>query len=254
MADELKPQQKWYQTAPGYLTATAALVGSITAAVTGLSQLGIFHSKPDTPTPAPVVAPASATAPTSAQRTARRYAPENRAPAPAPAPRTPSRASTSAPAAAPAPATSTAAPVSDSGGARARTTSATAPRREDGLDRPWDHARARQRIAGVQQRQQQWDKFTTTTVTPVSGSNGVSLPVGTQVILSVVTAKAPVFITAKGISINVAGKTVPISGTATAQTEFNAAPSAKGIGIGACIPQGGRVSLRLTDGVSVTQP
>jgi hypothetical protein len=47
---------------------------------------------------------------------------------------------------------------------------------------------------------------------------------------------------------------VPISGTATAKTEFNAAPSAKGIGIGACIPQGGRVSLRLTDGVSVTQP
>ncbi|HLB10645.1 MAG TPA: hypothetical protein VK617_13985 [Gemmatimonadaceae bacterium] len=98
------------------------------------------------------------------------------------------------------------------------------------------------------------DKFTTTTVVPVSGSNGVSLPVGTQVILSVVTAKAPVFITAKGVSIDVGGKTVPISGTATAKTEFNAAPSAKGIGIGACIPQGGRVSLRLTDGVSVTQP
>ena len=98
------------------------------------------------------------------------------------------------------------------------------------------------------------DKFTTTTVSPVSGSNGISLPVGTQVILSVVTAKAPVFITAKGVSIDVAGKAVPISGTATAHTEFNAAPSAKGIGIGACIPQGGRVSLRLTDGVSVTQP
>jgi hypothetical protein len=77
--------------------------------------------------------------------------------------------------------------------------------------------------------------------------------VGTQVILSVVTAKAPVFITAKGVSIDVAGKAVPISGTVTAHTEFNAAPSAKGIGIGACIPQGGRVSLRLTDGVSVTQ-
>jgi hypothetical protein len=97
------------------------------------------------------------------------------------------------------------------------------------------------------------DKFTATTVTPVSGSNGVSLPVGTQVILSVVTAKAPVFITAKGVSIDVSGKAVPITGTATAKTEFNAAPSAKGLGIGACIPQGGRVSLRLSDGVSVTQ-
>jgi len=98
------------------------------------------------------------------------------------------------------------------------------------------------------------DKFTATTVTPVSGSNGVTLPVGTQVILSVATEKAPVFISAKGVSIDVAGKTVPIKGTATAHTEFNAAPSTKGIGLGACIPEGGRISLRLTDGVTITQP
>jgi len=98
------------------------------------------------------------------------------------------------------------------------------------------------------------DKFTATTVTPVSGSNGVTLPVGTQVILSVATEKAPVFISAKGVSIDVAGKTVPVKGTATAHTEFNAAPSTKGIGLGACIPEGGRVSLRLTDGVTITQP
>ncbi|MBA2683305.1 MAG: hypothetical protein H0U66_02270, partial [Gemmatimonadaceae bacterium] len=70
MADEQKPQQKWFHTAPGYLTATAALVGSITAAVTGLSQLGVFHSK--TETPAPVVAPATAPMGTSQQRPARR--------------------------------------------------------------------------------------------------------------------------------------------------------------------------------------
>ena len=63
MADESKPpQQKWYHTAPGYLTATAALVGSITAAVTGLSQLGVFHSKSETPPAAvaPAAAPSSA--------------------------------------------------------------------------------------------------------------------------------------------------------------------------------------------------
>jgi len=65
MADESKPpQQKWYHTAPGYLTATAALVGSITAAVTGLSQLGFFHSKTETP-PAAV---APATAPSSSNQ------------------------------------------------------------------------------------------------------------------------------------------------------------------------------------------
>jgi hypothetical protein len=255
MADEQKPQQKWYHTAPGYLTATAALVGSITAAVTGLSQLGIFHSKSDTPVPA--VAPANAAAPTASQRAARRNAPENRAPEPAP--RTPSRAaSTSAPAAAPAPTTSHPAPVT----APPAATPAPAPPpppppapvAKTGSIGPGTTLELASGSRVCSNGSSDGDKFTTTTVVPVSGSNGISLPVGTQVILSVVTAKAPVFITAKGVSIDVAGKTVPISGTATAKTEFNATPSVKGIGIGACIPEGGRVSLRLTDGVSITQP
>jgi hypothetical protein len=251
MADEPKPQQKWYHTAPGYLTATAALVGSITAAVTGLSQLGVFHSKPDTPSAA--VAPASASS-SASQRSGHRSAADNRTPAriepaprgasstaPAPAPVTSHPATvTLPPAAAPAPAPAPApppAPVAKTGSIGPGTTLELA---------------SGSRVCST--GSSDGDKFTTTTVTPVSGSNGISLPVGTQVILSVVSAKAPVFITAKGVSIDVAGKAVPISGTATAHTEFNAAPSAKGIGIGACIPQGGRVSLRLTDGVSVTQP
>jgi hypothetical protein len=247
MADEEKPQQKWFHTAPGYLTATAALVGSITAAVTGLSQLGVFHSKTDTPTP--VVAPASTP---SSQRSSHRP-PDSREPArteptrsrtePSSAPVTSRPAPVTAPAATPAPAPAPVpapapppAPVAKTGSIGPGTTLELA---------------SGSRICS--NGSADGDKFTTTTVTPVSGSNGISLPVGTQVILSVVTAKAPVFITAKGVSIDVAGKSVPISGTATAHTEFNAAPSAKGIGIGACIPQGGRVSLRLTDGVSVTQ-
>ncbi len=255
MADELKPQSKWYQTAPGYLTATAALVGSITAAVTGLSQLGIFHSKSDTPTPAPVVAAANAPAPTAAQRAARRNAPENRVPEPAP--RTPSRSTSSAaPAAATAqPAPATAPPAAAPAPAPAPAPPPPpAPVAKTGSIGPGTTLELASGSRVCSNGSADGDKFTTTTVVPVSGSNGISLPVGTQVILSVVTAKAPVFITAKGVSIDVAGKTVPISGTATAKTEFNAAPSAKGIGIGACIPQGGRVSLRLTDGVTVTQP
>jgi hypothetical protein len=256
MADEQKPQQKWYHTAPGYLTATAALVGSITAAVTGLSQLGVFHSKSDTP--APAVAPASASAPTAAQRAARRSAPENRAPASVePAPRTPSRAEpSSAPAAAPTSAASHPAPVIAPPAAAPAPAPAPppAPVAKTGSIGPGTTLELASGSRVCSNGSADGDKFTTTTVSPVSGSNGISLPVGTQVILSVVTAKAPVFITAKGVSMDVAGKTVPISGTATAQTQFNAAPSAKGIGIGACIPQGGRVSLRLTDGVSVTQP
>ena len=256
MADQQKPQQKWYHTAPGYLTATAALVGSITAAVTGLSQLGVFHSKSDTP--APAVAPASASAPTAAQRAARRSAPENRAPARVePAPRTPSRAAPSS-APAPAPAISHPAPVTAPSAAAPAPAPPPppppAPVAKTGSIGPGTTLELASGSRVCSNGSADGDKFTTSTVSPVSGSNGISLPVGTQVILSVVTAKAPVFITAKGVSIDVAGKAVPISGTATAQTEFNAAPSAKGIGIGACIPQGGRVSLRLTDGVSVTQP
>ncbi|MEO8880603.1 MAG: hypothetical protein ABI446_09415 [Gemmatimonadaceae bacterium] len=241
MADELKPQQKWYHSAPGYLTATAALVGAITAAVTGLSQLGVFHSK--TAAPAAVVAPVAAPSSNASQRTTHRT-PESRGSsrtqpsAPvvhsAPLPVTVPPAATPAPAPAPAPPP---APVAKMGSIGPGTTLELA---------------SGSRVCS--NGSSEGDKFTTTTVTPVSGSNGVSLPVGTQVILSVVMAQAPVFITAKGVSIDVAGKAVPISGTGTAHTEFNAAPSAKGIGLGACIPEGGRVSLRLTDGVSVTQP
>ena len=254
MADEQKPPQKWYHTAPGYLTATAAFVGAITAAVTGLSQLGVFHSKPDTPSAA--VAPASASSSSAAQRSTHRGAPEYRAPARVePAPR---GASSAASAASPAPVTSHPATVTAPPAAAPAPAPAPAPPpapvAKTGSIGPGTTLELASGSRVCSTGSSDGDKFTTTTVTPVSGSNGISLPVGTQVILSVVSAKAPVFITAKGVSIDVAGKAVPISGTATAHTEFNAAPSAKGIGIGACIPQGGRVSLRLTDGVSVTQP
>ena len=253
MADEQKPQQKWYHTAPGYLTATAALVGSITAAVTGLSQLGVFH-KSDTP--AATVAPATTPASTASQRAG---APAHRAPeyrraqrAAEPAPRSGARSE----------------PVALRPRLQRRTPTpaatppaATPPLRHL-LQRPRPHRRrlpvaktgsigpgttlelaSGSRVCSTSSSD--GDKFTTTTVTPVSGSNGISLPVGTQVILSVVTAKAPVYISAKGVSIDVGGKAVPISGTATAHTEFTAAPTQKGLGMGACIPQGGRVSLRL---------
>ncbi len=264
MADEQKPaQQKWYHTAPGYLTATAALVGSITAAVTGLSQLGLFHSKTATPPAAVAPAPASATS-SAAQRSSsaphRSTGADTRAPArnepaqriasaparstaPSTAPATQPVTTATPPAAAPAPAPAPAPPPPPA---------AAAPKTGNIGPGTTLQLASGSRVCSTDSKD--GDKFTATTVTPVTGSNGISLPVGTQVILSVVTAKAPVFLTAKGVSIDVAGKTVPISGSGTARTEFNAAPSAKGIGIGACIPQGGQISLRLTDGVSVTQP
>ena len=266
MADESKPpHQKWYHTAPGYLTATAALVGSITAAVTALSQLGVFHSKPETPSAA--VAPAASSSSQRASEPVRRNGSETRvetrAPARSePAPRTgartqPSAAPSSAPASAPAPAPVTVPPATVSTPAPAPApppAPAPAPAPKTGNIGPGTTLELASGSRVCSNSSSDGDKFTATTVTPVSGSNGVSLPVGTQVILSVATEQAPVFISAKGVSIDVAGKTVPIKGGATAHTEFNAAPSTKGIGLGACIPEGGRVSLRLTDGVTITQP
>ena len=266
MADESKPpQQKWYHTAPGYLTATAALVGSITAAVTGLSQLGIFHSKTETPPAA--VAPAPAGSLQRSSEPGRRSGGETHAPArnePAPRTRTaPATAPSSAPAPATShPATSTPAPVTAPPAAPPAAAPAPAPApppapppaAKTGNIGPGTTLELASGSRVCSNSSSDGDKFTATTVTPVSGSNGVTLPVGTQVILSVATEKAPVFISAKGVSIDVAGKTVPAKGTATAHTEFNAAPSTKGIGLGACIPEGGRVSLRLTDGVTITQP
>lgn len=262
MADEPKPpQQKWYHTAPGYLTATAALVGSITAAVTGLSQLGIFHTKSDTPPAA--VAPAAAPS-SSSQRAAATHrgqseprVPETRAPARGePAPRTVTPPATAPPTQprTSAPAPTTTAPAATPAPAPAPPPPPPAPVAKTGNIGPGTTLELASGSRVCSNSSSDGDKFTATTVTPVSGSNGITLPVGTQVILSVVSAKAPVFITTKGVSIDVAGKAVPISGTGTAHTEFNAAPSTKGIGLGACIPEGGRISLRLTDGVSVTQP
>ena len=255
MADEPKPPQKWYHTAPGYLTATAALVGSITAAVTGLSQLGVFHKSAATAaTVAPASTPASSASqragtpvhhlPTRAAEPAPRVGARSEPVAPAPTTSHPAPAATppaaTPPAAAPAPAPPPPpppAPVAKTGSIGPGTTLELA---------------SGSRVCSTSSSN--GDKFTTTTVTPVSGSNGISLPVGTQVILSVVIAKAPVYISAKGVSMDVGGKTVPIAGTATAHTEFTAGATQKGLGIGACIPEGGRVSLRLSDGVSVTQP
>jgi len=264
MADESKPpHQKWYHTAPGYLTATAALVGSITAAVTALSQLGVFHSKPETPSAAVAPAPPSSSQRASepARRNGSETRVETRAPARSePAPRTgartqPSTAPSSAPAPAPAPVTAPPAAPSVSTPAPAPAPPpAPAPAPKTGNIGPGTTLELASGSRVCSNSSSDGDKFTATTVTPVSGSNGVTLPVGTQVILSVATEKAPVFISAKGVSIDVAGKTVPVKGSATAHTEFNAAPSTKGIGLGACIPEGGRVSLRLTDGVTITQP
>ncbi len=257
MADE-QNKPKWIHTAPGLMTGTAAIIASVAGAIGGLTQLGVFHSKADS-APAPAVAQTSASTHATPERgssgyTTHRVAPEPRsspratepvshggakaAPAPASAPATvvPPPAPAAAPAPAPAPPPPPA-PVAKTGSIGPGTT----------LD-----LASGSRVCSTSSSA--GDKFTATTTSPVSGSNGVTLPTGTQVVLSVVAKKAPVFIGASGVSLDVGGKEVKISGTGSAQTEFTAGPNQTGLGIGACIPQGGRISLRLIDGVSITQP
>ena len=241
MADQ-QNQPKWYHTVPGYVTATATLIGSIAAAAAGLSQLGVFHKS----TPAPTTPPASVSTSTAAQRSgsgASHRAPETRAPetraqsrpaAPPPAsqpahatvpastpPPAPAPAPATAPAPAPTPPPPPAAPVSKTGTIGPGTTLELS---------------SGSRVCSTDSKT--GDKFTATTVAPVSGSNGVTLPSGTQVILSVEVQKAPKFISANGVSLNVGGKTVKVGGAASAQTEFAAGANQKGFGIGACIPAG----------------
>ena len=252
MADQQNPP-KWYHTVPGYVTATATLIGSIAAAAAGLSQLGVFHK--DTPAATPPAATTSA----EPQRSGNSHrTPESRAPSRAPAsqpaappPRTTAPASTPAPAPAPAPAST---PAATPAPTPAPPPPTAAPAPKTGTIGPGTTLELSSGSRVCSSDSKTGDKFTATTVSAVSGSNGVSLPAGTQVILSVEQQKAPKFISANGVSLDVGGKTVKVSGAASAQTEFAAGPNSKGFGIGACIPQGGRISLRLSDGVTITVP
>jgi hypothetical protein len=96
------------------------------------------------------------------------------------------------------------------------------------------------------------DRFTGTVVVPIIGSGGASIPVGAQATLRVAEAKAPTFLTVSAESLSVGGRSFAISrSSARTRTEFTAGPSQTGVSIGACIPQGERISVTLNAPVTL---
>ncbi|MBA3660034.1 MAG: hypothetical protein H0W67_10580, partial [Gemmatimonadales bacterium] len=95
------------------------------------------------------------------------------------------------------------------------------------------------------------DRFQATVVVPVTGSDGMTLAVGTPAVLQVTKVDAPLFIGAKADSLTIGGKSAAVKRAQVRifQREFTAGPGATGLGVGACIPTGGRITLTLQSSV-----
>ena len=84
-------------------------------------------------------------------------------------------------------------------------------------------------------------------VVPVTGTGGAAVPVGATAILEVTRLDAPVFlgVQADSLSLNGRGYALRNSTARVHQREFTAGAGQTGVGIGACIPAGGRITVTL---------
>lgn len=89
-------------------------------------------------------------------------------------------------------------------------------------------------------------------VVPVNGADGTTLAAGTPAIFVVTRLDAPIFIGAKADSLTIGGKSAPVKNAQVRifQREFTAGPAQTGLGVGACIPTGGRITLTLQSPVT----
>ncbi len=263
------------------MTAVAALLAAVSGLIGGLNQIGVFdrlkHPAPVTggvsrgetasSTPSsgapkrapPVRRPAAAPPRHGATQPAPQGAPESSHAAPSPpagvaTPSTQPASSTKAPptagAPAPTPADSTRAATGQSPAPTADSTAAPAgPGAVISSGTALELA-AQSRVCSISSRP--GDHFTASVVVPVAGSTGVLVPAGSSAILEVTREEPPVFIGARADSLIVGGKAHPVTSTTTrTQREFVAGPGARGIGVGACIPAGGRITVTLTSPVSL---
>ncbi|HEX5387773.1 MAG TPA: hypothetical protein VFW66_13805 [Gemmatimonadales bacterium] len=275
MADEPKGP-RWWNTLPGMITAVAALAAALSGLLGGLNQLGVLERfKQPAPASERVTAAArdtvgpSAVPPSAAARPeVTRREPTKPArrggthPAGAPPARPPDTASAKAPAPAGAqPSESTSAgattPESTASGSTspAPPPSAPAPTPTGGV-LPSGTAvelAASSRVCST--TSQPGDHFTANVVVPVAQGAAVVLPAGATAILEVTRLPAPSFIGARADSLVLAGKASPVSGASVRiQRELTAGFSEGGIpkpAVGACIPEGGRITVTLTSAVTV---
>lgn len=272
--NEHKPS--WWQTAPGLMTAVAAMIAAITGLITGLNQAGLL----DRARPEPV---AQAPRPVSRQEESGAVpqtlppTPTAERPAPSPGTRRSSEPKGSRAAAPRAPAASAladtaparaadsaAAPVVDTAHV-ADTTSRQAPPAEAAPDTaPAESSpapaetpagripagttielAAATRVCSTSSAP--GDQFAATVVAPVTGIGGAAIPVGATATLEVQRLEAPTFIGIVGDSLTLEGRSYGVRG-ATAKVherEFTAGAGRTGVGVGACIPTGGRITLTL---------
>jgi hypothetical protein len=261
------------------VTALAAFLAAISGLLGGLNQIGVFDRWKH-PSPAPAVtASAPVRTDTSAGAAhADRVSPARRAPAPSARsgriePVTP-RPSATAPRRTPrpqpaesAPAVDTAvaprdsAPHVDSTASRAPAAPSTSPARDSTTPSAPGaggivpagttlELAAQSRICSTTSHP--GDRFSATVVVPVAGASGVVVPVGAGAVLELTHQDPPVFLGARADSLVVAGKAHAVSAsTVRTQREFVAGPGERGVGVGACIPAGGRITVTLTDPVPV---
>jgi hypothetical protein len=279
MANEAN-KPSWWQTAPGLMTATAAVIAAITGLIGGLNQIGVldrFKQPAAVETasrPSPLRDSAGSTAPdTGAARTE----PGSVAPSMAPEPRagrlpaavSPSRTKRSASQGTPAADSSTrASTVADtgaaprgsgsdtSGSARVDTAPAPASTGNSGGQIPSGtllELAAASRICST--TSEPGDRVPATVVVPVTGTGGAVVPVGTTAVLEVTRLEAPAFLglRADSLSLNGRGYVLRNATARVHQREFTAGAGQTGVGIGACIPAGGRITVTLRSPVTFSR-
>jgi hypothetical protein len=262
MADE-RNKSSWWQTAPGLMTATAAVIAAVTGLIGGLNQVGLLDRVKAPPTataPAPAPAPESgATRPDSTPaREAARPVPTRSSPGAArpPATGTPARPPARARAPVPAPGADTTPATADSApsvrpdsGAGPDTSAPPLPPAGAPAGRLLRgtvmELAAASRVCSTTSAP--GDEFTATVVVPVSGTGGAVVPVGAVVALEVVRLEAPSFIGALADSLSLNGRSYRLrsADAKVHEREFTAGAGRTGVGIGACIPAGGRITLTL---------
>jgi hypothetical protein len=90
------------------------------------------------------------------------------------------------------------------------------------------------------------DRFSATVVVPVTVESGVALPVGSTAVLEVRRLPAPTFIGVRLDSLVRGDTAVEVrKSEASVRREFVAGAGEEGVGLGACIPLGGRIAATL---------
>ena len=97
------------------------------------------------------------------------------------------------------------------------------------------------------------DRVPATVVVPVTGTGGAVIPVGATATFEVTRLDPPAFIGLRADSLLLGGRSYPLRDAQVKvhQREFTAGAGQTGVGIGACIPAGGRITVTLRSPITL---